>query len=102
MELVGASAMPLLIGVTSCCDTKTTEVMSTRLHPCADAVEAAAVGGTNNVAASYGLELEDEDDAAAAVCTSVFGSILLFCPGQPEELHGSTEQQPLKPFEVHV
>lgn len=60
MELVGASAIPLLVGVTISCDTKTTEVMRTRLEPSIDAVATGGLG-TNSVAASKGLlELMDE------------------------------------------
>lgn len=59
-ELVGASAIPLLVGVTISWDTKTTEVMRTRLEPSVDAVVTGGLG-TNSVAASKGLlELVDE------------------------------------------
>jgi len=115
IELIGASATPLLVGVTISCDRKTTEVMRTSLVPSADVV-ATGGRGTSSVAASKGfLELVDEvvvgpeeldalseDDVAADADAFGCRPLPSFCPGQPEVLHGSTEQQPLKPFELHV
>jgi len=118
IELVGAIAMPLLVGVTTCCDTKWTEVMKMVVWTSLD--NAAAVdAGTNSVATSNGCELDaaderrfcadvDEVDAALVdgvgsaeigafelvVATSVSEVLPESICGQPEELHGSTEQQP--------
>ena len=102
------------------------EVMRTVLRPELDDV-AATDGGTSSVAISKGEELDAAKDrglsvdveaaveaieignesaeiptADLVVATSVSGLLPgSFC-GQPDELHGSTEQQPWKPFDLHL
>lgn len=138
IDVLGANAMPLLVGVTISGDTKTFEVTRTVLVTCVDVtagdlgkdtvgvstwlevvgdelvlagsaeIEGEDVAGslcrtadevTIGEGFAEGLGVESEGDVVSVVALSEGPLPSL---GQPERSHGSTEQQPLKPFELHV
>ena len=123
VDRVGTNATPLLVGVTVTSDTKMMEVISTVVWLERDVGDATSeeekgINVSKNVddeaAARFGVDVEaaagsvNEDGMGSAEISPLNPVVVVsaLLPdslwGQPERLHGSTWQQPLKLFELHV